>query len=687
MNKIVDCSARPRRTKAVRASMETKEMKTQNLQPNIDNVDDILEKYDRESNYRRHLGRWAWVVTFLGVALTSFHLYTAYRGAFQAQIQGPIHLGTGLGLIFLLYPIKKGLQRRQKSVPWYDVVLAFLALFVGYYNAIFYEELVTDRIVFGYNTLDYIVASLGVLLVLEATRRCIGLPIVLVAIAALLYAMYGNLIPSKLFAHRGFSWANLTTELFLTTKGIFSTPIQVSSTFIFLFLFFGVMLNKTGIGQFFNDLAFALTGRYTGGQAKTAVIASALEGMVSGSSVANTVGSGAFTIPMMKRAGYRPEVAGAVEAASSTGGQIMPPVMGAAAFIMATYTETPYSQIMLAAIIPALLYFSGIFFGVHFESRKQGILGVDKHLLPNLRQLLIQRGYLLLPIVVIFHQLLSGRTPMRAALAAIIVAFLVSLLRKETRMSLQELIETFEQGARTALPVIAACASAGIVVGVVVQTGLGGRIADGIIELGAGSLFLTLFFTMIACLILGMGLPTTANYVVTATMAAPALLKLGVPMLSAHMFVFYFGIVADITPPVCLAAFAAAGLARANPFWTGINAVKLAIAAFIIPYVFVMHPQLLLIDVQPLELTVVVITALLGMMAVSAGLMGYFIRVAHWWERILLLAAGLLLISPNLTASGIGLALMVVILFLQSRRPQDRIKSQLETSATAEPSM
>jgi len=664
--------------------MKERETNALNEQVQTEHVDDILEKYDRESTYRRNLGPWAWVVTFLGVALTSFHLYTAYRGAYQAQIQGPIHLGTGLGLIFLLYPIKKGLHRRQQGVPWYDVILAFTALFVGYYNAIFYEELVTERVVFGYNTLDYIVASLGVLLVLEATRRCIGLPIVLVAIAALLYAMYGNLIPTKLFAHRGFSWANLTTELFLTTKGIFSTPIQVSSTFIFLFLFFGVMLIKTGIGQFFNDLAFALTGRFTGGQAKTAVIASALQGMVSGSSVANTVGSGAFTIPMMKKAGYRPEIAGAVEASASTGGQIMPPVMGAAAFIMATYTETPYSQIMLAAIIPALLYFSGIFFGVHFVSKKHGILAMDKHLLPNLRQLLIRRGYLLLPIIVIFHQLINGRTPMRAALYAIIVAFLVSLLRKETRMSLRGLIETFEQGARTALPVIAACATAGIIVGVVVQTGLGGRIADGIIALGAGSLFLTLFFTMIASLILGMGLPTTANYVVTATMAAPALLKLGVPVLSAHMFVFYFGIVADITPPVCLASFAAAGLAQANPFWTGVNAVRLAIAAFIIPYVFVMHPQLLLIDVQPLELGLVVATALLGMMAVSAGLMGYLIRTAYWWERLILIAAGLCLVSPNLIASGIGLVVLAAVLFIQSRRPHDRAKPQAQTAIPAE---
>ncbi|MFS8631408.1 MAG: TRAP transporter fused permease subunit, partial [Bacillales bacterium] len=361
-----------------------------------------------------------------------------------------------------------------------------------------------------------------------------------------------------------FSWDSLVTDLYLTTKGIFSTPIQVSSTFIFLFLLLGVVINRTGVGKFFNDLAFALTGRYTGGQAKAAVVASAMEGMVSGSSVANTVGSGAFTIPMMKKAGYKPEFAAAVEASASTGGQIMPPIMGAAAFIMASYTNTPYSQIMLAAIIPALLYFLGVFLAIHFESKKMGIIGLPKERLPRIKKIILERGYLLLPLIIIFYTLLTGRTPMRAALAAIVTAFLVSLIRKETRLKLKDMIEVLEEGARTALPVIAACASAGIIVGVVVQTGLGGRIANGIIVLGGGILLLTLFFTMIACLILGMGLPTTANYIVTASLAAPALiLGFDVPVLAAHMFVFYFGIVADITPPVALAAYAGAGLARA----------------------------------------------------------------------------------------------------------------------------
>lgn len=635
-------------------------------------AEDVLEKYDRESNYRRNLGKWKWVVMFLGVSLTLFHLFTGYRGAFEARIQGPIHLGTALGLIFLLYPIKKGMQRKQKSVPWYDVLLAFIALGVGYYNVFNYEALVNERIIFGYNTMDHIVATLGVLLVLEAARRCVGLPIVVVASVAILYGLYGNYIPTKLFAHRGFSWSQLTTDLYLTTKGIFSTPIQVSSTFIFLFLLFGVVLVRTGIGQFFNELAFALTGRFTGGQAKAAVVASALQGMISGSSVANTVGSGSFTIPMMKKAGYRPEFAGATEASASTGGQIMPPIMGAAAFIMATYTETPYSKIMIAAIIPACLYFLGVFLSVHFESKRMGIVGVPKEQLPSLKDLLMKKGYLLLPLIVIFATLLSGKTPMRAALIAILVSFLVSFIRKETRMGLKDIILTLEEGARSALPVIAACASAGIIVGVVVQTGLGGRIADGLIALGAGNLMLTLFFTMIACLILGMGLPTTANYVVTATMAAPALvLGLEVPVLAAHMFVFYFGIIADITPPVCLAAYAGAGLAKANPFKTGLIATRIAIAAYIIPYVFVLNPQLIMVEPEVLPVVLGTISATIGMIGISSSLAGYFMRRTLVWERIVLFAAGLSLIHPSYITDIVGFLVITAIVMIQLRRPKD----------------
>ncbi|MDQ0339244.1 TRAP transporter 4TM/12TM fusion protein [Caldalkalibacillus uzonensis] len=634
--------------------------------------DSLLEKYDRESAYRKKLGKWAWVVSFLAISLTLFHLYTASFGILRSQMQGAIHVGTALGLIFLLYPVKKGIQRKQKSVPWYDVILAFTSLFVGYYFAFFLDEL-TVRIPRGNATeLDIIVATLGVLLVLEATRRCVGLPIVVIATLFMIYALYGQQMP--FFPHRGFTWENLVIRLYFSTEAIFGTPIQVSSKFIFLFLFFGVLLIKTGIGQFFNDLAFAATGRYTGGTAKAAVAASALQGTVTGSSVANTVSSGSFTIPMMKKSGFKPEFAAAAEASASTGGQLMPPIMGAAAFLLAEYTRIPYSQVMLAALIPALLYFTGVFMGVHFESKRLGIKGLPKELLPDIKEVILRRGYMILPLVLIFSTLLMGFSPIRAALVGIATAFVLSFFRKETRFSFRDILETLEQGARVALPVIAACATAGIIAGIVVITGLGGKIAGGIINLSGGVLFLTLIYTMFACILLGMGLPTTANYVVTASIAAPALVShpdFAVPVLAAHLFVFYFGIVADITPPVCLAAYAGSGIARSNPFMTGVTAVKLAVAAYIIPYIFVFNPMLILIDYTPLLLALAVLTALFGMVGISSALMGYLIRRAYVWERIILFVAGLLLISPNKWVDLAGLVLIALIWFIQKQRADD----------------
>ena len=479
---------------------------------------------------------------------------------------------------------------------------------------------------------------------------------------ALLYGVFGPYMP--IFAHAGFSWSRLATETFFTSSSIFGTPVQVSSTFIYLFLFFGVVLVKTNIGQFFNDLAFGATGTFTGGTAKAAVTASGLQGMISGSSVANTVTSGSFTIPMMKRSGFRPEFAGAAEASASTGGQIMPPLMGAAAFIMADYTGIPYNEIILIGIIPAILYFSGVFMGTHFEARKQGILGVSRDQLPALGGLL-KKIDLLLPLVVIIGMLLSGFSPQNSALYGIGSAFLVSLTRRSTRMSLKETGKLLENGARAALPVIAAVACAGIIAGIVTKTGLGGKLAGGILDLALGNFFLVMFFTMIACIILGMGLPTTANYVVTATVAAPILVQFDVPLIAAHFFVFYFGIVADITPPVCLAAYAGAGIAGSNPMRTGVTAVKLAIAAFIIPYIFVTNPVLLLEGATAATLIPAVVTALLGMAAISAGVMSYLIGPASMVERILLVAGGIMLVYPNILISLAGLGIVAAIAVFQ----------------------
>jgi len=632
---------------------------------------EILEKYDRENQFRANIGKWGWIVTFLGIYLTIFHLYTGFFGTLPSQKQGAIHLGTAIGMMFLLFPAKKGMHRKQKSVPWYDVVLAFTAMYVTYHKVFFYEEIIRSRIS-GYDTVEVIISVLGVLLVLEATRRTVGLPIVIVASITLLYALFGKHIPTQILSHPGFSVRRLAPNLWFQESGVFGTPIQISAKFIFLFLFFGVVLVHTKIGQFFNDLAFALTGRYTGGTAKAAVSASALQGMVSGSSVGNTVASGSFTIPMMKKAGFKPEFAAATEASASTGGQIMPPLMGAAAFIMMEYLGVPYSTIMLAALVPAILYFTGIFIGTHFEAKKLGILGLPKAQLPSFKKLMVKNGFMLLPLIIIVGTIVIGFTPQRAALMGIGAAYLVSLVRKETRMSFRETMNVLEQGARVALPVIAAVATAGIIAGVVSITGLGAKFATGIIALSSGVLPLALFFTMIACIVLGMGLPTTANYVVTATVAAPALInEFGLEPIAVHMFVFYFGIVADITPPVCLAAYAGAGIARANPFKTGVNAVKLAIAAFIIPYIFIYSPIIVGVDITIMKLIMVIATALIGMTAVSSSMIGFFIRNSRLWERGVLLIGGLLMITPGLYTNLIGLGLILLVMLVQKQRKDD----------------
>ncbi len=632
------------------------------------NEADLLAKYDKESAYRTNLKKWAWVVSILGISLTVFQLYTALNGPYTSLIQGAIHLGSALALIYILYPAKRSFLKKS-GVPWYDVVLALAAMGANFYIVFNYDRLVREAIIRGFTDLDIIVAAAGVLLLLEATRRAVGLPIVIIASLALAYGLWGRGIP--VFGHAGFDFSRLMTRMFFSTEAIFGIPIQISSTFIYLFLFFGVMLTKTGIGKFFNDLAFGATGRMTGGTAKAAVSASALQGMVTGSSVANTVGSGSFTIPMMKRAGFKPEFSAAAEASASTGGQIMPPIMGAAAFIMAEYTGIPYSEIIIIALIPALLYFSGVFMGTHFEAKKMGIKGLPKDQLPSFKGL-IKRMDLMLPLIVIVGMLLSGFTATYAALWGIAAAFLVSLLRKDTRMGIRDMVDALEQGARVALPVIAACATAGIIVGIVVLTGLGGKIAGGILQLAGGSFFLILFFTMIACILLGMGLPTTANYVVTASMAAPALIAFDVPVIAAHMFVFYFGIVADITPPVCLAAYAGAGIAKANPMKSGVTALKLAIAGFIIPYVLVYNPVLVLEDATFMTLTPVLVTALLGMLAISACMMNYFITNPSVIERILLLVAGIMLVYPgNLLISLPGLGLLIIIGIVQYLRSKN----------------
>ncbi|WP_366209024.1 TRAP transporter permease [uncultured Selenomonas sp.] len=615
----------------------------------------VLKKYDKDSDTMEYKGIMAKIVSAIAITFSIFQLYTATFGVLDAQLQRAVHLGFGLALVYLLYPTRKSWSR-TKLHP-FDLLLAILGAAAPAYILIEYNQLVMRSGLV--TTPDLVVGILGILLVVEATRRVVGIPMVTVVLLFLAYAFAGPYMPGVL-AHRGLTLSQLVGHLFFTTEGIFGIPLGVSSTFIFLFILFGAYLESTGLGKFFIDLANSIAGWASGGPAKVAVLSSGLMGTVSGSSVANVVGTGSLTIPMMKKLGYHKNFAGAVEAAASTGGQLMPPVMGAAAFLMAEFVGVPYIDIVKAAVIPALLYFTGVWLGVHFEAKRSNLKGLPREQLPKMSRLLVERGHLAIPLVVIVYLLVTGYTPMRAALVAIVLSIICSALRKSTRMKPIEIVRGLDKGARNVLSVLVACASAGIVIGVVTKTGVGLKLASGLLTLSGGMLLPTMFFTMITAIVLGMGVPTTANYVITSTIAAPAIIQ--------HMFVFYFGIIADVTPPVALAAFAGAGIAGGNALRTGVNAAKLAIAAFIIPYMFVLSPVILMIDATIPGLVMTTLTAIIGMIALSSALIGYLADNCRIYERILLIVGGLMLINPGTMTDLVGIAIFAVILFFQLQR-------------------
>ncbi|WP_042470431.1 TRAP transporter permease [Bacillus ndiopicus] len=632
----------------------------------------LLEKYDIESNTRNVAGMFKYIIYFGLLAFSLFQLYTAIWGVFPAQIQRTVHLGFGLTFIFLLFPARR--KARKDKIPFYDFILAIIAILVGSYWSINYERLVKS--LGQLEQMDFIIGLLAVLLVLEAARRAVGLPITIIASLFLLYAYFGPYMPDFM-AHRGQSIEGIVNLMFYSTDGILGTPISVSATFIFVFLLFGAFLVKTGVGQYFNDLAVSVAGKLIGGPAKVAIFSSALQGTISGSSVANVVTSGSYTIPMMKKLGYKKEFAGAVEAAASTGGQLMPPIMGAAAFLMVEFIGRgiTYWDIAKAAAIPALLYFTGIWIMTHFEAKRLGLKGLSDEEMPD-RKEVFKKIYLLLPIILIIVLMLAGVPVMHAALYGVLACILVGMFNKETRLGFLDILDALVDGARTALGVVAATACAGIIVGVVVKTGLGLSLANSLVKLAGGSILLTLVFVMIASLILGMGAPTTANYVITSTIAAPAIIALLAPntpqelvpivvLLSAHFFVFYFGIIADITPPVALAAFAASGISGGDPIKTGVNSAKLAIAAFIIPYMIVFSPALLMIDVTILQIIWVVFTAIMGMIAIGSGVIGYWYRKLYWFERIIVIAAGLAMIYPESKSDIVGLVIFAIMFAIQ----------------------
>ncbi len=648
------------------------------------NADEIMKKFDKEADHRTLGGFFGKLVAAIAIAFSVFQVYTAIFGVFDAMIQRTIHLSFAFCLIFLLYPTSKKWPR-DKVHP-FDVLLSVLGAAAPLYITVLWTNVLSQRASSG-TTLDIALGLIGALLVLEAARRVVGLPIVIVALVFITYAFAGPWLPGK-FAHRGVTIKSLIEHLFYTTEGIFGTPIGVSSTFIFLFILFGSFLEKTGLGQFFIDISNALAGWASGGPAKVAVISSALMGTVSGSSVGNVVGTGSFTIPTMKRLGYRPEFAAAVEATASTGGQIMPPIMGAAAFLMAEFTGVNYGRIALAAAMPALLYFFAVFTQVHFEAKRLGLKGMKREDLPKAKDLLIERGYLILPLFAIIYLLVAGATPMKAAMWGIIISVVVAVIASLVMKSKtgkytftgMDIVRSFESGARGSLGVIAACACAGTIIGVVTKTGLGLKLGEILVDAAGGKLFPTLVLTMFTSLILGMGVPTTANYVITSTIAAPAIILIlnklpGYPfppgsdaiILSANMFAFYFGVLADITPPVALAAFAGSAIAKSNPMKTGVQATKLAIAAFIIPYIFVFNPEMLLYGIaeRPLTMVWMIISAIIGIVALAGGVEGFLLAKMAWFERIGMIVGGLGMVIPGLWTDFGGGALIAVMLVFQ----------------------
>ena len=618
-------------------------------------VDEIMKKYDRESNVRIWEGVPKQIVRFVLAAFMVFMVYMNLWATWSGQIRRCLFVGMVVLFTFFVYPAKKG-DVKPNHMPWYDILLAIVGCIPFFYYVANFKKIVAMGIAIGQT--EVILGIIGILVLAECCRRAVGVPILCVASVFILYAFIG----------RGMSLQLVVYNVFYTTNGIIGTPISVCSTYIALFLMFGAFLEATGVANFFIDCANALVGWASGGPAKVAVVSSALCGMVSGSSVGNTVTTGSVTIPMMKKTGYPGEFAGAVEAASSTGGQIMPPIMGAAAFIMAEMTDFEYSEIIVRAILPAFLYFLGIFLGVHFKAKKLGLKGLPREELPKWGKLL-PKIYLLVPLVLLVYMIIAGETMAKSAIYATIAAIAVSLINKDDRMTPTKFVNGLENGGKNCISIGVACAIAGIISVCITMTGLGGKLITYVVSLSNGHLIIALFLTMICCIVLGMGVPTTANYIIMASTCAPILINgMGMHVLAANMFVFYFGIVADITPPVALAAYAGSAIAKAPPMKTAWNATRLAIAAFIIPYIFAFNNEMIFVgdDVTVWSVASITISATLGMLSIASGLMGYLIHDLKWISRIALIAGGLLMIIPGTASDLAGFAVLAAIFVLQT---------------------
>ena len=639
-------------------------------------LDAVMRKYDRESATRIWEGTPKIIITAIMAIFSLYCLYMTLFSTALPEVRLTLFVGCIIILGFLTYPAKKG-HVHVNSMPWYDIVLMVVGSACFFYFAA--NALPLIKLATRIETIHVVIGIIGILVLVELCRRCVGIPILCVVGVLLVYTFYNQLSFNLSFYN---ALKNIVYKLFYTTSGVIGTPINVCFTYIVLFIIFGAFLERTGIANFFIDFANRLAGWSSGGPAKVAVISSALCGMVSGSSVGNTVTTGSVTIPMMKKTGYKPEFAGAVEAAASTGGQIMPPIMGAAAFLMAEYMDLPYAEVAVKAILPAILYFTGIFIAVHLEAKKLGLHGISRSELPKWGYL-AKNIYLILPLILLVWLVSSGAKTMAfsaalSILAAFVIGFVHKLLENIRTMGVKKAIlstikstilsaiDALAAGAKGAITVAVACAMAGMIAGCITVTGLASILINAIVQLAGNATIVGLVLTMVCCIVLGMGVPTTANYCIMASTCAPILIQLGFPAVAAHFFVFYFGIVADITPPVALAAYAGSAIAKSNPMKTGINATKLAIAAFIVPYIFAYNPSMLFVgDVAWYDVIIISITALLGLFGIAAALNGYLYRKIPVILRIALVAGGLGMMIPGLASDLIGLAVVAAVVAFQ----------------------
>ena len=634
---------------------------------------DFKELDDVFNRNRDSKGIAARICSVLAIAMSLFHLYSSGVSMLPQMQHRAIHLAFALSLTFFLYPSSSGYR---KKLPWFDWVAVALSLGIGAYLTLDYINLVARA--GDPATRDLVFGGITILLVLEATRRTMGWPLVIVAAGFLLYAFFGHLIPGAL-GHKRYDLSRVIEHMFLTSEGIYGVSIYVTATYVFVFILLGSFLTETGGAQSFIDLAFSVTGRYRGGPAKAAVVASGLMGTISGSSFANVAGTGTFTIPLMKSVGYKPEFAGGVEAAASSGGQIMPPIMGAAAFIMAEMTGVPYGKLVVHATIPAVLFYLSVFLMVDLEAAKMGLKGLSKAQLPGFLKTLGKGAFLLLAPLSIFYMLLAGYSPIKASFTAVIMVIVASFLRKETRLSPRKFLRALEMGARGSLSVIAACAVAGLIVGTVTLTGVGLKFADLIVTLARGELYPALFLTMVAAIIMGMGMPTTALYIILGAMVAPALVKLNVPIVAAHLFIFYFGCMAAVTPPVALSSYLAASIAKADPVRTAFNGLRLALAAFILPYIFTLEPKLLLIGATKIDAVIATVTAVFGIVAMASCLENYFLGKLRIYQRFLLGIAALLMMYPGLKSDFVGIGAIAAVFLTQRFSPRNAFPAKADS--------